>query len=64
MGKIKSKDLRHLGFEQGPAIGLALQAMNRDSKALSKVEKLDLLRQVLKNPEAFMKHPLTGWLKS
>ena len=58
MGKIKSKDLRHLGFEQGPAIGLALQAMNRDSKALSKVEKLDLLRQVLKYPEAFMKHPL------
>ena len=58
MGKIKIKDLRQLGFDQGPAIGLALHAMNRDGKAMTKSEKLALLRQVLDQPQQFVGHAL------
>ncbi|HAA10744.1 MAG TPA: RNA-splicing ligase RtcB [Cytophagales bacterium] len=58
MGKIKIKDLRALGYDQGPAIGLALHAMNRDAKALTKADKLALLGQVLASPEDFIEHEL------
>lgn len=58
MGKIKIKDLRKLGYDQGPAIGLAMQAMNRDGKSLSKTEKLSLLGHVLEQPEKYTGHAL------
>lgn len=51
--ELRSKDLRKIGYEDGPAISLALEIVQRHYKRLSKEQALELLRGVLADPGAF-----------
>ena len=48
--KLKSKDLKNINFPEGPAFGAALKPHTKKSKA----EYLEKLRNVLKDPEAYL----------
>lgn len=50
---LRSKDLRKIGYEDGPAISQALEIVQRHYKRLSKEQALELLRGVLADPGAF-----------
>ncbi len=55
MEKLRGKDLIKLGYKQGPAISLALQAIEKNTGSYR--EKLDLLEDVLVNPELYRFQP-------
>jgi tRNA-splicing ligase RtcB len=54
--KIKGKDLLHLGYPEGKAIGLALNLMEKYYKASSLDEQLALLNDLLHNPDKYRHH--------
>lgn len=51
---LRSKDLRKIGYEDGPAISQALEIVQRHYKRLSRDKALDLLRDVLAHPQRFL----------
>lgn len=53
--KLRGKDLLKLGFEQGPAIGLALDVVKKQYKFESKETVQDLLAAVAAQPEVYLK---------
>lgn len=56
--KLTSKELRNIGFEEGPSISLAMQLMERNFKHSTVEDALQLLREVLQKPEAFLSHEI------
>ena len=58
--KLKGKDIRKIGYQEGRAIGLAIQAMETHYKGKSRVFKLDLLKRVLENPAFYAKDDKLG----
>jgi tRNA-splicing ligase RtcB len=53
---LRSRDLRPLGYTDGPAMGLALDLLRRHYKRLPVEQSLDLLRQVMAAPADFYQH--------
>jgi tRNA-splicing ligase RtcB len=60
--KIRGKDLSKIGFRSDQAKSLAITTMNTKFKYTTKKEKLDLLAEIVKNPEAFLADEALGIL--
>lgn len=52
--KLQGKDLRKIGFPEGPVIGLAIQIFHKHFKYHSVAEATQLLKKVLAQPETYM----------
>ena len=59
---LRSKDLRKIGYENGPAISQALEIVQRHYKRLSKDKAVALLREVFANPQGFLDDAQLGKL--
>ena len=51
--KLRKRELTRLGYPEGKVIGLAMNAMLRHYRRSSKQEVLDLLQDILQNPETY-----------
>ena len=58
--KIRGKDLRKMGYPQGPAIGKAINAIHQHFKREKKEKVLSILQEVLDNQENFAGHEIFG----
>lgn len=56
--KLSGKELRELGFPQGPVIGIAMHIIEKKFKHLPGEDVVELLKAVLENPGAFQYHPV------
>ncbi len=52
--KITGKELRAIGYPEGPVISIAMNVMGRNYKHHSKKEAFDILKAVLESPEDFV----------
>lgn len=57
---IRGKDLQRIGFRDDRAASLAKQIMQRYYKKYNKEHALELLEEVVEDPEQFKKHPHLG----
>ncbi len=55
--KLKEKDLTRLGYPQGKVIGIAINVMLKHYRRMPKEEALDLLRDILEEPESYEADP-------
>jgi tRNA-splicing ligase RtcB (3'-phosphate/5'-hydroxy nucleic acid ligase) len=51
--KLQGKDLRKIGYPEGPVIGLTIQVFNKHFKHYSQGEANDLLKKILAQPEGY-----------
>ena len=58
--KITGKELRALGFPEGPVISVAINVMQKHFKHTSSNEAMDLLKKVLVDPQAYMTNEVLG----
>ena len=58
--KISGKELRAIGFPEGPVISIAMNVMQKYFKHQTKEEALEILKRVLEKPEAFKDDPKVG----
>ena len=58
--KLKGKELRAIGFPEGPVISIAMNIMEKNFKHKDKEEALQLLRQVLAEPKKYFEHEVLG----
>lgn len=58
--KIRGKDLKKLGYPQGPAIGMAINVAHEHFKKEKPAKVLSLLQEVLDNQENFIDHEIFG----
>ncbi len=49
--KLNGKELRAIGFPEGPVISIAMNVIEKNFKQKDKSEALQLLRQVLDDPK-------------
>lgn len=56
--KLKGKDLRGIGFPEGPVISLSMNIMEKSFKHHTSDEALKVLRHVLENPADYLKDPV------
>lgn len=57
---ISGSDLKEIGFAEGMALGLALQAIEIHYATVTREEQLSILKQVLTEPMKFDRHPRLG----
>ena len=48
--KLRGKDLRNIGYPQGPVISIAMNIMERNFKHLSHADALEILGSILQSP--------------
>lgn len=58
--KLKGKELRAIGFPEGPVISIAMDVMEKNYKQKDKSEALQLLRQVLAEPKKYFEDEVLG----
>jgi tRNA-splicing ligase RtcB len=58
--KLTGKELRAIGFPEGPVISIAMNVMEKNFKQKDKSEALQLLRQVLANPKEYFEDEVLG----
>lgn len=58
--KLRGKDLRCIGYPEGPVISIAMQVMEKNYKHSSLDEALEILKNVLANPEDFADDEVLG----
>jgi len=58
--KLKGKELRAIGFPEGPVISIAMNVTEKNFKQKDKSEALQLLRQVLDNPKKYFEDETLG----
>src|SRR4029078_1945036 len=58
--KLKGKELRAIGFPEGPVISIAMNVMEKSFKQKDKSEALQLLRQVLADPLKYFEDETLG----
>src|SRR2546423_6489335 len=58
MGKLKltGKELRSIGFPEGPVISVAMNVMEKNFKHSSKEKALDILKEVLASPTEYVNY--------
>src|SRR5690349_24245053 len=52
--KLTGNDLKQIGFNEGKALGLALDLIEHEYQHLTFDEKLTLLRKILDNPASYL----------
>ena len=60
--KLKGKDLRKINYKSDKSRSLAIEIMSKHFKHLSKAEKLNILENVLSDPESFKSDEVLGRL--
>jgi tRNA-splicing ligase RtcB len=58
--KLKGKELRAIGFPEGPVISIAMDVMEKNFKHSRKQEALQLLRQILEEPVKYFEDGTLG----
>lgn len=56
--KLTGKELRNIGFPEGPVISIAMNIMEKNFKRLSKEDALETLRSVLQGPNEYANDPV------
>ena len=51
--KLTGKELRAIGYPEGPVISLAMNIMEKDFKRLSKEDALEILSSILQSPNQY-----------
>lgn len=51
--KLRGKDLRNIGYPEGPVISIAMNTMEKSFKHLSTEDALEILRSVLQSPNQY-----------
>lgn len=51
--KLRGKDLRNIGYPEGPVISIALHIIEKDFKRLSREDALEVLSSVLQSPNQY-----------
>lgn len=66
MGKLSlnGKDLRKINYPEGRVIGVAIQVMHQYFKHSTEAQALDILKQILAQPESFLKDEVLGKIAS
>jgi tRNA-splicing ligase RtcB len=57
---IRGKDIRSIGYPEGPVIAVAITTMEKHYKHSSLQEALQVLKEVLANPASFSTHEVLG----
>ena len=62
MGKLKlrGKDLRAIGYPEGPVISIAMNIMEKNYKFTEQEDVMDLLRQILASPVEYANDAVLG----
>lgn len=58
--KITGKELRSLGYPQGPVISIAMNMMEKNFKWHPKEEAFEMLRNIIESPQDFAADPVLG----
>ena len=58
--RVKGKDLRGIGFPEGPVISVAMNIMEKAYRRSTLQEALDILRPVVASPADFLHDPVLG----
>lgn len=58
--KLTGKQIRALGYPEGPVVSIAMHTMASGYKHNSEEEALGTLKNILTNPEIFSSHPVLG----
>src|SRR5215213_6364886 len=58
--KLKGKELRAIGFPEGPVISITMDIMQKNFKHKDKDEALQILKQVLAEPKKYFEHEVFG----
>src|SRR6195952_5649561 len=58
--KLSGKELRAIGYPEGPVISIAMTIMEKNYKRKDKPEALQLLRQVLADPKKYFEDEVLG----
>jgi tRNA-splicing ligase RtcB (3'-phosphate/5'-hydroxy nucleic acid ligase) len=61
---LTGNDLKGVGFQEGKALGLALQVMEKNYSTLSPADQLSLLKQVITDPAAYQQDEYFGAVAS
>jgi len=56
--KLTGKELRAIGYPEGPVISIAMNIMEKNFKRLSKADALEVLRAVLQSPNEYANDPV------
>ena len=56
--KIQGKELRVIGYPQGPVISLAMNIMEKNFKHLSHADAMEVLRAILESPNEYANDPV------
>ena len=51
--KLRGKDLRNIGYPEGPVISIAMNIMEKNFKHLSQEDALEILRAILQSPNQY-----------
>jgi tRNA-splicing ligase RtcB len=58
--KLRGKDLRSIGYPEGPVISLAINIMEKHFKHVPQEEALEVLRALLQSPNEYANDPVLG----
>lgn len=58
--KIQGKELRSIGYPQGPVISVAMNIMEKNFKHLSHADAMEVLRAILQSPNEYANDPALG----
>lgn len=58
--KIQGKELRAIGFPEGPVISVAMNVMEKNFKHHSKEQALEILKEVLQSPQDYANDEVLG----
>ena len=56
--KLSGKQIRALGYPEGPVVSVAMHTMSTGYKHNSEEEALDTLSKILANPQEYLTHPI------
>src|SRR5689334_8859536 len=60
--KLTGKELRAIGYPEGPVISIAMNIMEKNFKHHSKEESLEILKQILSSPSAHVDDEVLGMI--
>ena len=58
--KLTGKQLRAIGYPQGPVISVAMNIMEKNFKHLSEADALEILGSILQSPNQYAGDPVLG----
>ena len=58
--KLQGKELRAIGYPEGPVISIAMNVMEKNFKHHSKEEALEILKEILQSPHDYASDEVLG----